>query len=468
MKRLVVVGAGVSGLAAGWAARRVRDGGGEPFEILVLERAAQSGGKVRTIRRDGFLVEAGPTSYLDDSLALDALIRELGLAERRQAASRAAARRYLVLGGRLRELGGNPLQFFASGILSPWGIARLFAEPFVRPGGPETETLWEFGRRRLGREAADRLIAPMALGVVAGDARRLSAAATFPSIWELEREHGSLLRGMIAKMKARKRAREAGQPVTSGRLASFDEGMQALPRALAAVEGVTVRCGVDVRAVLRDRSGALAVRLAGETLPADAVIVATESHAAAELLQDTAPGVAARLAEIEVPPIAVVALGFDAAALPDLPAGFGALIPRPEGIRHLGSLWDSHIFAGRAPEGRVLLRLMFGGGVDPAAASLDDPSLLALAREELARYVTVSRPPVFQEIARWPRAIAQYDSAHLARRRDVDAGLARCGDVFLAGTSLAGVGVPRAVESGLAAGRLAAERLRRPSAVPVG
>ena len=467
--RLVIVGGGVSGLAAAWAARQAREGAaGDAFEIVVLERDAEIGGKVRTIRRDGFLVEAGPTSYLDDSEPLDALIRDLSLDGQRSCATRSAPRRFLVVKGKLRELGGNPVQFFASGILSPLGIARICAEPFVPRGGHDEETLWEFARRRLGREAADRLIAPMALGVVAGDARRLSAAATFPSIWALERDHGSLVRGMIAKLKAKKRARQAGLRVPSGGLASFDEGMQALPRRLAATPGLLVRSNVDVRAIRRDVSGGLLLETQDGVLGADAVVVATESDAAAALLRGVAPEAAARLAELEVPPIAVVALGFDAAALPDLPRGFGTLIPRSEGIRHLGSLWDSNIFPGRSPEGRVLLRVMFGGAVDPKAAALDDDALVALSLQELRRYLTVTVPPVFREIARWPRAITQYDPVHPARRREVEARLAAIGDVFLAGTSLVGVGVPRAVEAGLAAGRAAAARIGRVQAVAVG
>jgi oxygen-dependent protoporphyrinogen oxidase len=465
--RLVIVGGGVSGLSAAWAARRALDGADEAFEIVVLERDAEIGGKLRTLRRDGYLVEAGPTSYLDDSEPLDALIRDLSLDAHRCPASLTAQRRFLVMNGKLRELGGNPAQFLASGILSPFGIARLFAEPFLPRGGHDEETLWEFARRRLGREAADRLIAPMALGVVAGDARRLSAAATFPSIWALEREHGSLVRGMIAKGKAKKRARQAGRHVLSGRLASFDEGMQTLPRTLAATPGIDVRASVDVRAIRRDVSGALVLDTGDGALPADAVVVATEADAAAALLRHVAPAAAERLAELEVPPITVVALGFEAAALPDLPLGFGALIPRPEGIRHLGSLWDSHIFPGRSPDGHMLLRLMFGGAVDPKAAALDDESLVALALDELRRYLKVAAPPVFREITRWPRAITQYDTAHPARRREVEAQLAAVGDVFLAGTSLVGVGVPRAVEAGLTAGSRAAARIRGGVTVPV-
>lgn len=459
MARLVVVGGGVSGLAAAWAARTAREKAGGSFEILLLERDREAGGKVRTVRRDGFLVETGPTSYLDDSLALDALVRDAGLAPRVLPASKAAAHRFLVLGGKLRELGPTPVKFFASGILSARGNLRLFAEPFIPRGGEETETLWAWAARRLGREAADRLVSPMALGVVAGDAKRLSAAATFPSIHALEREHGSLVRGMIAKMKAKKRARQAGERVTTGKLTSFDDGMQTLPRTLAAAPGIEVRCGAAVRSIRRDGNGALALDLGDGTLAAHAVIVATESDAAAELLRFLEPDVALRLAELQVPPIAVVALGFEASSLPDLPVGFGALIPRPEGIRHLGSLWDSHIFPNRAPGGRVLLRVMFGGAVDPGAADLGADELVALSLAELGRYLAVRGEPVFREVTRWPHAITQYDTRHVARRREIEERLARAPGVHLAGTALVGVGVPRAVEAGLAAGQSAARSL---------
>lgn len=148
MPRLVVVGAGVSGLAAAWAARADAAKAGVPLEIVVLERDGTIGGKARTVRRDGFLVETGPTSYLDDSLALDALIADAGLAPHKLAASAPAAHRFLVMGGRLRELGPGPLQFFTSGILSPGAILRLLCEPLVPRGGREDETLLEWGSRR--------------------------------------------------------------------------------------------------------------------------------------------------------------------------------------------------------------------------------------------------------------------------------------------------------------------------------
>lgn len=459
MARLVVIGGGVSGLAAAWAARAERERNGFGFEIVVLERAAEVGGKIRTVRRDGFLVEQGPTSYMDDSLALNRLIEDAGLAERRLASSPAAAHRFLVRGGRLRELGETPPKFFASGILSARGMVRLFAEPFLPRGGHETETLWEWGRRRLGTEAADRLIAPLALGIVAGDAKRLSAAGVLPTLHQLEREHGSLLRGMFAKMKTRQRARETGERVASGQRTSFDTGMQALPRALGAAPGIDVRVSADARAIRRDAIGSLVLDVDGGALEADAVVVATESDVAATLLHGVAPEAASRLAEIDVPPIAVIALGFDAAALPDLPVGFGTLVPRPEGLRHLGCLWDSHIFAGRAASGRVLLRLMFGGAVDRAAVDLSDDELTSLSLDELGRYLTLRGAPVFRLVTRFPRAIPQYDPGHVARRREIESRLARVDDVFLAGTSLAGVGVPRAVEAGLAAGEAAARSL---------
>jgi oxygen-dependent protoporphyrinogen oxidase len=304
------------------------------------------------------------------------------------------------------------------------------------------------------------LIEPLALGIVAGDAKRLSAAAVLPVLHELEREHGSLLRGMFAKMKARRRARASRERTTSGQRASFDAGMQTLPRAIAASRGIDVRCGADVRGIRRDANGLLVLDVDGSALQADAVVVATESDVAAALLRGVAPDAASQLAAIDVPPIAVVALGFDAAALPDLPVGFGTLIPRPEGLRHLGCLWDSHIFPGRAPQGKILVRLMFGGAVDRGAPDLSDDELTAIALDEMRRYLTVGAPD-FRFVTRFPRAIPQYDPGHMARRRGIEEALARVEDVFLAGTSLGGVGVPRAVEAGLAAGEAAARALAR-------
>lgn len=462
-RRIIVVGGGISGLAAAFTAAREIRAGGAPAEVLVLERDAAPGGKVRTVREDGWLVEEGPTAYLDNEPVVDELAAAVGLDGARIRANAAAAHRFVVRGGRLREIPLHPLKFARSGILGPLGLLRIGAEPFIRGKRDDTdETVWQFARRRLGPQAADRLIAPMVIGVFAGDAKRLSLPAAFPRMAALEREHGSLIRGMIR----RKRAGKGGGPGgPSGVLSSFTEGLGALPRALAASDGVTLRCGAAVEAVVPAADGVgwrVVVAGAAEAIPADTVVLSGEAWSMADLVREHAPDLAAPLDTITYPHVSVVALGFGPEALAQVPNGFGVLIPRGEGYRILGVLWDSRFFPGRSPdENHLLMRIMVGGAVDDGARDLDEDALVALVREEVTRLFGLTVTPVYTRVARWDRAIPQYELGHLERVAAIDTALARRPGLLFAGNALHGIAFGKAAAAGVAAGKEAATPQKR-------
>lgn len=464
MHRIVVIGAGISGLAAAWtAAGRARKAGLDS-EVIVLERDPRVGGKARTGTADGFLVEAGPTGFMGGDTALDQLIDEAGLAGERIPANQAAARRFVVRGGRLRELKPHPIRFLTSGVLGPLGVLRLLAEPFVaRRRSEADETVWQFARRRIGSQAADRLIAPMVLGVFAGDAKRLSLPAAFPRLAALEQEHGSLVRGMIRRRRQQggspNGAPQGGPAGPGGGLHSFRTGMSALPVALAERGAFQVRCGVSVEAIVPDPARGWSVLCddSHATLNADVVILAGEPFAMAELVRQPCPIVARELDAISCPPVTVVALGFDRSeATPD---GFGFLVPRQEGFRILGCLYDSCLFGGRAPDGRFLVRAMLGGAVDPEAGSLPDDELVSTVRGDLERLLGLHTEPRFRQIVRWPRAIPQYELGHLERVGRIQAELDQRQGLIMAGNALHGIAFGKAATAGVKAGELAVQRL---------
>jgi oxygen-dependent protoporphyrinogen oxidase len=468
VKRLVIVGGGISGLAAAHAAaERLGVGAADPrggVEIVVLEREPAVGGKARTNVERGFTVEAGPAGFLAPDPAIDRLVRAAGIEHQLLPADAAAARRYLVHAGRLRRLSMDPVRFVGSGILGPLAILRALREPWVERRDPAIgdESVWDFARRRLGAQAADRLVAPMVLGVFAGDARRLSLRSAFPRLAELEAEHGSLVRGMLARSRRIETDPKAGDgapvgPAGPGRLTSFRGGLETLPRALARGPA-QVRCGIAVESVDRDQAG-LVLSFPGETLQADAVVLAAEAASSSRLVAGSAPRLAAELAAIDCPPIAVVALAFDAAAARRVPRGFGVLVPRGEGRRVLGVLWDSHMFPGRSPEGTLLVRAMLGGAVDREAGLADEADLLAWTRDDLRQLLGIEAPPVFTRVVRWERAIPQYELGHAERVRRIEAEVARQPGLFLAGTALHGVAFGKAAAAGLAAGEAAADYL---------
>ncbi len=457
-KRLVVIGGGISGLAAARAAVDEAAGAGGKLEVTVLERSAEVGGKANSNREDGWLVEGGPAGYLDNEAVMPHLVDAAGVRPDLVQARDSAAKRFIVRGGQMRLVDPNPIAFARSGLLSAGGMLRLVAEPFVRRRRSEVdESVWSFAARRIGRQAADRLIAPMVLGVFAGDARALSLPSAFPRLHELEIEHGSLVRGMLAARK-----KNTGGPAgPGGKLTSFKGGLQSLPRGLADTTDFTVRCSAGVEAVTSSGDSGWSLRVSGDTeaLPADAVVFAGEPWAMAPLLRDTAPAVADELDGIACPPVTVVGLGFRGDVLKRMPVGFGVLIPRGEGFRILGCLWETHVFPERSPDGCLLVRAMLGGAVDPAAAELGDEDLLHLVRHDLSRLMGLGDTPSFHRIVRWPRAIPQYELGHGARVTRIEGSLAERPGLFMAGNGLYGIAFGKAAAAGVGRGEAAARYL---------
>jgi oxygen-dependent protoporphyrinogen oxidase len=442
--RLIVVGAGIAGLAAAWSARRTAARAGVALDVLVLERGREVGGKARTIVRDGWMVEGGPSGFLGGRPELDALLRASGLVDDAVPARAAAKRRFLYRAGRLREIKPSPLGFARSGIMSVGGLLRLGAEPLIpRSSRTDDETVWAFAARRLGRQAADRLVSPMTLGIFAGDARKLSLASAFPKMARLEREHGSLIRGLIARR---------GQ-TSSGPLTSLRGGMQSLPRKLAEHGGFRVRCDAAVRRIDRTDTGwTVSIEGDGTALEADAVVIATEPWVAASLVRPLDASAADALGAIPCPPVTVVALGFDSSARARIPDGFGVLISRGEDIRMLGNLWETSLYPGRGPAGGILVRAMFGGAVDESIGALDEAEMLTLARREVAQLYRLTAEPVFEHVVRLERAIPQYVVGHALRVAAVERAVESMPGLAVTGFGLRGVAFGDAAADGVRTG----------------
>lgn len=483
---VAVVGGGVAGLATAFelAARA-----GDAVELRLLEGAPRVGGNLRTEQADGYRVEWGPNGFLDSVPATLDLVRRLGLEDELVRADAGAARRFLLRRGRLHLLPSGPLSFLTSGVLSLGGRLRVLGEPWTRPPTPgRDETVHEFAARHLGEEAASVLVGAMVSGVFAGDARNLSLAAAFPKMAEMEAEHGSLVRAMVARGKARRRARRelaaraargeaapelarpGGPAGPAGTLTSFAEGIETLPRALARALGERVALGAEVRALAPcdGADGGPRYRLvlaSGERLDADALVLAQPAPRAAPLAAALDGALGVELAAIPSAPLAVVALAYDAAAIGGAPRGFGFLAPRGQGLRLLGCLWDSSLFPHRAPAGKVLLRVMIGGALDPEAAALDDEELLATVRGELGRAMGIAAAPERTWVFRHRLGIAQYPPGHLARLARIEQRLAAHPGLFVAGQSYRGVAMNAVVE---AAAPLAARVLASLASAPGG
>jgi len=445
--RVVIVGAGLAGLVAGYRLRRTRP----DVDVVAVDAAAAPGGKVRTDVVDGYRIEHGPQAYQDEEGGpLGRLVADLGLEGEVVKARPEAAIRYLVRNGRLVRIPQDPLRLALSPLLSFDGFVRLAREPFVpgRPAGAPPESVAAWARRRVGREAASRLVDAMVAGVFAGDPARLELESAFPRIHELEMRYGGMVRGLLAGGMKRRG------------LATFRAGLGALPAALARALGPALR--LRARAVrLGPEGGAWRVTLeGGEAIAAATVILASPALATERLVKPLDAPLARLLDGIEHADVAAVSLGYDVAAFPaGTPQGFGFLAPQEAGLRTLGCLYPSSAFPGAAPPGKVQLRALVGGARDPAAAALPDDDLVALVRREVEPLVgPLARPPEHVRIHRHPRGIPQYTLGHGARLAAIDARLrALPPGLVLAGSGYRGISLSdvaasgeRAAEAGLA------------------
>jgi oxygen-dependent protoporphyrinogen oxidase len=365
----------------------------------------------------------------------------------------AARHRFVLHKGRLREVSPSPKILFSP--LLPWSARwRLLREPKAPPppAGVD-ETVAEFVRRRLGDEIAAGLAEPMVSGVFAGDYARLSLASAFPKVAELERDHGSLLRGMMALSRARK---AEGRPRETARLTTLKGGMGALPAALARELGHRLRADTAVQALEKSGAG-WTIRTPAGPLEADKLVLALPAYEAAELVKPLDTAMAEAYREIPVAPIVAVALGWNRGEVTHPLNGFGFLVPRREGVRLLGSIWMSSTFPGgrQAPEGHVLVRCMIGGACDPDAAGLSDDELVAIARDGLRRAIGLTIVPRFVHVQKWSRGIAQYEVGH-ARRAQLIEERGRALALEATGAALRGVGVNDVIrDAGAVAARIA-------------
>ena len=446
--RVIVIGGGIAGLSAAVTLRAEARRRGAPLNLTLIERERRPGGHARTLDADGFLVEAGPNGFLNREPETLALIDSLNLSAHVITANPTAARRFIVRDGRLCEVPASPVTLLKTRALSWRGKARLLAEPWAT-GPPSTEeTVYEFACRRIGKEAADVLVDTAVSGISAGDSRRLSVSAQFPMMVEMERDHGSLFRAMIARRRS-----------APTRLLSFDRGISVLTDTMSAELAGSLIVGATVTSVERG-PGAWSVRLDdGRRIEGDHVVLASPARATAALLRGIDRTLAQALNDIDYSGVAVVGLGFRAADLPRPLNGYGYLVTRREALATLGVVWESSMFAGRAPEGHVLLRAMLGGMRVSDMADRSEAECIHVAYAELARVMGIRADPVHVSVHRWRQAIAQYTVGHQARMEGLRQRVAVHAGLHVCGTSYDGVSLKHAVKSGRTMARALGETL---------
>jgi oxygen-dependent protoporphyrinogen oxidase len=458
-KRIVIIGGGITGLAAAHAALGRARALNRSVSVTVLEGSSRFGGNLVTERSDGFLMDGGPDSWVATKPQASALARELGLGGSLIGTIPANRRYYIAWKGRLHVVPeglvlGVPtrLTSLAFTRLFSWpGKLRMAIEPLVRVRrADDDESIADFASRRLGREAADRLVAPLLGGISAGDASDLSVTASFPQLVAMEREYGSLVRGMRAARRARDEARGDG-PEPSG-FVSLAGGVGSLVDALLAhlrSSDATLRPDTRVRALAQSGQGWSVATDSGESVGADAVLLAVPAHAAARIAGTLDGELSQRLGALQSASTATVFLGYRSADLSHPLDASGFLVPRAMGRPILASTWVSSKWTGRAPDGHVLLRAFIGGPAADSALLGDDAALEAVARRELSLLMGVSAAPVLSRVFRFERASAQMRVGHASALRDLRDRLAAAAPgVRIAGGGYEGIGIPDCIRQG--------------------
>jgi len=466
--RVAIIGGGITGLAAAYRISELTIAREMPVEVTILERGEHLGGALRTIVRDGFVMETGADSFLTEKPWAEQLARRLGL-ESELIPTRAEFRKtYVVRRGRLVEIPAGfsllaPMHLrpvLTSPLFSPWGKLRMALEPMIpRRDNDSDESLAAFVTRRLGREVLDRVAQPLAGGIYTADPKELSMRATMPRFVEMERRHGSLSRGM----RAAEAARAAAQQGTSGArwslFLSLRGGMSSLTDALASRLEGSIRRGADVAAVEHTDDTWRITLADGSRVEADAVICAAHAYSAARLLRRINSHLADHLGYITYASAATVNLTWRDTDFPRRPDAFGFVVPAIEHRKIIAGSFSSLKFEGRAPQGAVLARIFLGGVLQSDMMNLSDDEMIAAAREEFRALLGVTATPGMTEVQRWPAAMPQYAVGHLDRVAKIEEIVAHIPNLFLAGAAYRGVGVPDCVHSGELAAEAAFDRL---------
>ena len=455
--RVVIVGGGITGLAA---AHRLLELAPD-IDLKILESGNRLGGVLHSERIDDFLVECGPDNFITNLPAATDLCRRIGFADQLISTSTGLRQAFVVRRGKLRHLPDGFLVMAPSKlwpmvttpILSPLGKLRMAMEYFVATKTDQAdESLADFATRRFGREVYERLIQPLVGSIYAANPDQLSLQATLPRFLEMERQHGSLVRGALHQRKQQKQSAAKGSGAPYSLFVAPREGMSSFVEAIARrlPEGIA-KFNARVERLKRNPAGGWTLELEGEKhepLDADAVIVTTPAHRTAQMLVNVDRQLGARLAYIPYSSSAIVSFGFRREQIRHPLDGFGFVVPQTEGRRILSGSFSSIKYAGRAPDGAVLMRAYIGGTTIPELTDLSDEELVTIAAEEMNYLLGIQGPPLIQHLVRHRRAMPQYVLGHGENLRGIEQLTAKLPGLELAGNAYHGVGIPNCIQSG--------------------
>jgi len=452
MTRIAIIGGGISGLAAAFALEEHRRAG--TVEYTLYDSSPNLGGVLRTEHIDGYIVEAGPDSFITEKPWAADLCRTLGLADQLIGSNDVDRKTYILVRGRLIPMPDGlmfmvPTKILPTGFspLFSWGTKLRMARELFHPPRPSDadESVAALVARHYGAEVVDRLADPLLSGIYGGEAASLSVRAILPRFAEMERTHGSLGRAMLA---ARKKLPRPTNKTAAPLFTSLKNGMQQLVETLVArLNPNSLLTNAPVESI-QPRTGGWSVSAGLKSEHFNAVILALPALASAKLLSTGGPELSAELAAIRYSSSITVGLGYDRAVRQSLPAGFGFLVPRSEGNRLLAATFVHNKFPHQAPEDRALLRCFVAGSNAENIWQLSDDAIIAIVRNELQQILGLRVAPLFARVYKWKSAMAQYGVGHLDRLDRIERLRQQLPGLALAGNGYRGIGVPDCVRSG--------------------
>jgi protoporphyrinogen/coproporphyrinogen III oxidase len=446
----LVVGAGISGLATAYGLQKAG------VSTIIVEASHRPGGVIQTIEREGYLLECGPQSFSGNA-SITAICRDLEILDLRVLADPKAPR-YVLIDGKLQNIPMGP-GLVASSVMAGGTRTAILRDALGNSRAPEPdESIADFVRRKFSSTLLDRLVGPFVSGIYAGDPEKISLRAAFPILYQSESAAGSVVRGAFKVMKQRK-AQRGGAPREKPTLQAFQKGNETLIRALAAKLDERLFCDVALSSInaldpgREPKAARFLVTMhtprGEEKLEAERLILAVPTQVAGNLLAGLHPGFQKQLGGIEYAGVAVVSLGYRKKDVANALAGFGFLVPRSSGLNVLGTVWNSSLFPGRAPDGEALMTSFVGGATNPGMLQQSPEELANSVHREITPLLGIRKEPVFSNVTVWPRAIPQYNLGHTARIAEIEKLRLLFPGLHFAGSYLNGPAIGTCVEQAL-------------------
>ena len=468
MKKIIIIGGGIAGLAAAYRIQR-EISSGTPLECSLLEGGDQFGGKIATERSEGFVIERGPDSFISQKPAAIQLCKQLGIEGHLVGTNPETPRTYVYTGGKLVTMPDGLslmiptkfLPFALTPLFSLAGKTRMAFDLLIPKKMDESdESLASFIRRRMGEEALRKMAEPMLAGIYASDPETMSIGSTFPMFVETERKYRSLILGMLARKKAMLLNAKKRPANNYTLFMTLKEGLGEMVEAIIKKSpDIQFQSGARVESISK-KEGDWCVNLeGGGENKAQALILATPGHITARLLQPVAPNAAEILKQIKYVSTATITLAYKREGFSHALDGFGFVVPKCEGRSILACTWTSSKFPHRAPQGYVMLRCYLGGALQEDIAEKDEQTLATLVMQDLKKIMGIEEEPVFCKVFHNRKSNVQYHVNHSEHIDSIMKDLERFPGLFLAGSAYRGIGIPDCIQNGNQSAELATQFL---------